>query len=198
MIVVTVGITAELKNSQVAFKARTTSISSGTCTTANAAGTILIDSAATFVTDGVQIGAIVVNFTDQSVASVLSIESETQLTMEILDDGTDNDWDVNDAYKIWNWTLCEVDGGNLVAIDDNDVQISALQPRFGVSYVRTSSSSATLQELDAIQFSSFNGGVTIDVVSGSSGITFPIGTPRKPCNNFIDALTIANQRKRSY
>ena len=55
----------------------------------------------------------------------------------------------------------------------------------------TGSSSATLQELLDIQHSSFNGGVTVDVTSIYSGVTYPIGTPRQPVNNIVDALSIA-------
>ena len=50
----------------------------------------------------------------------------------------------------------------------------------------------------AIEYSSFNGGVTIDVdnASGkaSSGTLFPIGTPQKPVDNIDDAFAIAEYR----
>jgi hypothetical protein len=191
---VTVGITTELQNAQLAFAARTTSSSEGTATTGNAAGIKLIDSAASFETDGVSNGDVIVNFTDKSVASVITVDSQIQITHEPLADGTGNDWDVNDEYKIWPWTVCEVTGGNCVAVDDVAAEIDPVLPRFGVSYLRTSSSSATLQELSAIQFSSFNGGVTVDIANGVSGTVFPVGTPQDPVNNMADALTIAAAR----
>lgn len=187
---VTVGITAELKNAQVAFEARTTSISSGLCTSNDTTGTKLIDSGATFITDGVEVGAMVINITDQSVGSVLSIDSETQLTIEMLDDGSINQWTINDVYKVWNWTLCEVSGGNLVAVDDVDVQIDALQPRFGVSYVRTSSSSATLQELQELQYSTFQRAVWVDENATEDG-NLSLGTPENPVNTIEKAIPIA-------
>jgi len=50
----------------------------------------------------------------------------------------------------------------------------------------------------AIEYASFNGGVTIDVINGVAGTIGstgnPIGTPRNPVNNTADALQIANNR----
>jgi hypothetical protein len=49
-----------------------------------------------------------------------------------------------------------------------------------------------------IEYSSFNGGVTVDVdnLSGkaTSGTVFPIGTPQQPVNNMADAILIAAVR----
>ena len=53
---------------------------------------------------------------------------------------------------------------------------------------------STVQQLAEIEYSSFNGYVTIDTVVGSAGTAYPIGTPSSPVNNLSDALTIANQR----
>ena len=76
------------------------SIPNGTVTTANGAGTTLTDSAATFVTSGVKAGMLVRNTTDGSIGYVVSVDSETQLTISGLSGGTDNDWDSGDAYQI--------------------------------------------------------------------------------------------------
>lgn len=46
----------------------------------------------------------------------------------------------------------------------------------------------------AIEYSSFNGGVYIDVNSGNSGTLFPNGTPQQPVNNITDAYAIALYR----
>ena len=50
----------------------------------------------------------------------------------------------------------------------------------------------------AIEYSSFNGGVTIDTANASgkavSGTLFPIGTPQSPVDNIDDAFTIAEFR----
>ena len=87
---------------------------------------------------------------------------------------------------------CNVTGGNLVATDMNDDIISSIYPTAYTQVILTSSSSATLQELEAIQYGSYNGGVWIDVSSNYTGILYPIGTPISPVNNLPDALNIAN------
>jgi len=89
---------------------------------------------------------------------------------------------------------CNVQGGNLVAIDVNSNNIDPILTTPYTQVIRTSSSSSTLQELKDIQYSSFSNGVTIDLNSIYSGITYPVGTPRQPVNNFADALDIANIR----
>jgi hypothetical protein len=92
------------------------------------------------------------------------------------------------------YTQCRVSGGNLVAINFVGSDISPIYPTAFTQILTTSSSSATLQELDDIQYSSFNGGVSVNLTSIYSGTTYPKGTPRQPVNNFVDALSIANSR----
>ena len=46
----------------------------------------------------------------------------------------------------------------------------------------------------AIEYSSFNGGVTLDVTSPYDGTIFPVGTPQRPVNNIDDAYLIAEYR----
>lgn len=89
---------------------------------------------------------------------------------------------------------CNVSGGNLVAVDANGDDMDPIQTTAYTQVVRTSSSSATLQQLADIQYSSFNGGVTIDVTSSYSGTGYPVGTPRQPVNNLADAMSIATGR----
>lgn len=57
-----------------------------------------------------------------------------------------------------------------------------------------SANSAGLISNQAIEFSSFNGEVTIDAINGSSGTIFPKGTPQSPVNNIPDAVLIAELR----
>lgn len=190
-----VGITTQLQNARLAFEQRGASVSSGTVTTIDTTGFTLIDSAATFIADGVIEGAAIVNFTDQSVGTVLSIDSEIQITLlSALEDGTDDQWDSADVYKIWNIIQCEASGGNLTAVDGAGDTAAAIFPTFGTQIVRTSSSSATLQEQADIQFSSFGGRVSVDITSIYSGTSFPVGTPRQPVNNIPDAIIIAATR----
>ena len=112
------GITLTLINDwRLAFQARTTIVEEGTISLANGDGTILTDASATFETNGVEVGAIVVNKTDGSAASVVDVVSETQLTLDGLTGGTDNDFDASDAYGVWNVISCIVSGGNLVAVN---------------------------------------------------------------------------------
>ena len=54
--------------------------------------------------------------------------------------------------------------------------------------------SAGLISNTAVEYSSFNGGVLVDVNSPYSGTLFPRGTEQMPVNNMTDALLIANYR----
>jgi hypothetical protein len=68
--------------------------------TGSESATVLVDSAATFVTWGILVGDIITNTTDGSWAQVASVDSETQLTTTALTGGTDNLWQLNDGYSI--------------------------------------------------------------------------------------------------
>ena len=57
-----------------------------------------------------------------------------------------------------------------------------------------SQNSAGLISNPAIEYASFNGGVTVDLTSEYSGTIYPVGTPRQPVNNMADALLIAAYR----
>jgi len=75
-------------------------VSTGTVTTGGGA-TTLIDSAATFVTDGVAVDDVVIVPTDNTaIAKVTSVDSETQLTTEILSGGSS--YNVGDGYSVEN------------------------------------------------------------------------------------------------
>lgn len=194
-----VGLTATLQNAQLAFERRTVLLESGTVTTANplplqGKAILLTDSAATFITNGVERGDIVHNQTDNSYSEVLSVDSETQLTVTVPSNGSDNDYQFGDSYEVYEMFQCNITGGNLVAIDDVGSELDPVFPTFGTQVVRTSSSSATLSELEDLQFASFNGGVSFDPNSPYSGTSYPVGTPRQPVNNIGDAITIANNR----
>ena len=89
---------------------------------------------------------------------------------------------------------CNISGGNLVAIDENGDDMDAVETTAYTQIIKTSSSSATLQELLDIQHSSFDGGITIDVIDGVAGTVYPTGTPRQPVSNLTDAQSIAAAR----
>lgn len=188
----TVGITATLQNAQIAFEQRQVAVSSGTITTGDATGLLLTDSGATFISDGVEPGNTVINFTDRSGTTIREVVSETQLLVYALADGTDDQWDSADVYRVYQNDIGSIEGGNVVAVDQAGDTISSVSATWNTSVSRTSSSSATLQELSAIQFSSFLGRVTIDSLSSNTGTVFPVGTPQAPVNNIPDAVLIAN------
>ena len=199
---VTVGLTATLQNMLIAFDPRTISVVQGTATSPSSNGLTLIDTAATYITDGVEPGASIINFDDQSVGTVARVISETELRLfpinrgdlRSLDDGITNTWTIGDYYKIWNIEQMILGGGNTVAVDENGSSIRAILPTFGTQIIQTNSSSATLQELESIQHSSFDGGVTVDLTLSTSGVSFPLGTPQAPVGTFVDALLIAVER----
>lgn len=193
---VLVGITATLNDAQVQFEERLTSVESGTVTSLISGDEAirLIDSAGQFITNGVERGAAIVNMDDGCAATVIRIVSENEIYHSPLQDGTLNQWTVTDRYKIWNTIQCDLTGGNVVAEDLFGAELSPVMPSSNTQVVRTASSSATLREEAQIEYSSFNGGVHIDVGSGNSGTAFPIGTLQAPVNNVADALIIAAAR----
>lgn len=191
---VRVGITATLQNAIIAFAMQGGVDSSGTVTTADTTGRVLTDSAGTFISDGILAGDTVLNVTDQSITSIQSVDSETQVTTFGLQSGSDNQFNTSDSYKIWNKVQCEISGGNLVAVDENGVTMSAFLPTAQTHVVRTSSSSATLQEMSSVQYSSFNGGITVDPVNGTDASAFPAGTPQAPIKTCAQAMVLAEER----
>ena len=195
---VKVGITVALQNLLLAFEGRTTPAQVGTVTgsPANPIDTRLTmqDSAATFVTNGVTRGSLLVNFTDQSVAEVYRVNSETEIETKLLVEGIGNTYDNTDVYKIWNIVQCNATGGNLVALDDLGATLdSPILPTAFTQVILTSSSSATLSEQADIQFSSYSEQVFVnpDSPNSSASIDFPSGTRRQPAETFSQALIIA-------
>ena len=56
---------------------------------------------------------------------------------------------------------------------------------------------STIQQLPEIEYASFGGGVTVDVIGGYPGTQYqgkPVGTQLQPSNNMADALEIATTR----
>lgn len=145
---VNVGITVALQNIRLAFEARRTPAQTGTVTGSPAAphaGTQIIqDSLATFQANNVARGSLVVNFTDQSVADVISVDSETQLTTQTLVNGIGNTYDVLDVYHVFNIVQCDASGGNLTAVDELQATINAILPTAFTQVVVSASSSATI------------------------------------------------------
>ena len=75
-------------------------LATGTATGADSA-TVLVDSAATFIADGVVAGDTVNNTTDSSSGTVGTVDSETQLTLTAdLTGGTNNLFQSGDSYSV--------------------------------------------------------------------------------------------------
>ena len=89
------------------------------------------------------------------------------------------------------WTQCLLDGGNVVAVDLNNVPIDEVANNAFVNVKTTKSASATLQEQDALQYSSYGERVSIDIVNGLTGTSYPSGNMEYRVNNFIDGVAIA-------
>ena len=140
-----VGITSTYQNVQFAFSA-TSSLSSGSVSTADTNGAILTDSSATFIADGCARGDWVINFTDQSVTEVLSVDSETQITTRGLRDGTDNQFDSGDLYKVWNVEEADLQGGNFVAVNASGSSINPVFTTFGRFVTNNASTAASIVE----------------------------------------------------
>ncbi len=191
---VEVGITATGNDVQIAFQARTTPASSGTVTTGDSNGINYIDTGGTLIADGVVRGYICINFTDQSMCSVISVEGEGLATTNGLTGGLDNQFDIGDDCKFYEVEQCEISGGNWVATDSVGDPMDAILPTFGTQIVRTSASSATTQNQLALEAGLFNGGVTVDVVNGEPGTAGLIGILSQPSDNIPDARTIATER----
>lgn len=149
-----VGLTTSLSNARISFDARKLSTAQGAVTTGDINGVTLNDASATFISDGIEPGAWVVNVTDASICSVIRVNSETQIITDGLADGTDDQWGIGDVYKIFNVEQGEVSEGNAVSTDYQGNPIKAILPTAGIQVIRSLDVSAAL--LDA----AISGGLT--------------------------------------
>ena len=223
-----VGITAELQDTQIAFEGRTTPAETGAVTTGSSApignsparkdGLIeLIDINADYVTNNVQRGSLVVNFTDNSVAEVYSVISPTTLITRLPSNGATNTHQIGDVYHVFNIIQCELIGGNLVGSDENGDAITPISPTAFTQVVRVAASSATITVQDPVptagenaaavweysatnavasdsygalgRRTAFNDYIYLDT-TGTAGVVWPLGTATSPVNNIADAVTI--------
>ena len=189
----TVGLTSSLQNVQYAFDS-TSPRSVGAVSSADALGITLIDSGATFISDGVLRGDWIINFTDKSVTEILTVDSETQVTTRGLRDGTSNTFSSLDSYKVWEVSEAELSGGNFVAIDEFGADINPLFPTFGRFITRTAASSATSQSQSDIEYSSFQGGVWFDENSLLSIVEGKNGNAQLPLNNIPACIQVQSNR----
>jgi len=94
--------------------------------------------------------------------------------------------------------VVEIINGYTVTFEDGQYAVNLVGANSNVGDVINvnqvsvrSANSAGLVHNSAIEHSSYNGGVTVDVTSPYSGTIWPIGTQRMPVNNLADALLIA-------
>jgi len=193
---VQVGITATLRDARLAYEARTTPAETGTATSTGT--NILVDTTALFVTNLVEPGALLINFDDRSVATVISITNETTLVHEDLTGGVANDWTIGDNYTVTNETQCNLSGGNVVAVDDVGADLDPIFPTVGTQVVRTASSSATLQNQEQLESATFIGkeglGFSIDPINGTDSTTFPYGNSEHPCKTETNLIALEAER----
>ena len=94
------------------------------------------------------------------------------------------------------WTICNMQGGNVVAFTDKS-RATSMYPRLPTAFVsadRTSSVSATLQEQNALQYSSYGGVVSVDITATNihaSGTAYPSGNKEYPVDNVANGVLIA-------
>jgi len=193
---VSVGITSTFDNLQWAFASDYTAAVTGT---ADATGTTTLqDVGANFVTNGVKRGDVIINYDDKSITEVLTIVDEDNLTHRALNNGTNNDWSIGDNYTIHPIVQKNLTGGNQVATDSAGDPISPVYPTAFTQVVLTASSSATLQNQEELEASTFIGkegtGVTYDAVNGTDGTAFPYGTRETPCKTEANIETITDNR----
>lgn len=186
---VLVGITSELQNAVLEFTPRTTPTQSGTATAS--ASQTLTDTSATFITNGITYGDILINFTDKSMAMITEVVSETELNIRPLTGGSSNTITIGDSYAVYDVEQTEIAGGNLVAVDEFGANISPIAPSFGTQVVKTSSSSATIAEIQENTYNSA-GGIHVDPATPYTGTSFPNGIPTRKVNNLADAKVIAD------
>lgn len=195
---VSVGLTMELQNAQLQFEGRTVATENGTCTANDSTGTILTASGGQFVTNGVTRGNTVFNATTGSMGTVLSVTSETELISQQITGGARTTWVNTDLYSIYSNVQCNISGGNLVAVDDVEAELSPVLQSPNTNVVRTSSSSATLQNQELLQISTFTGrdglGISWDPAAGTDSIEYPYGVREFPVETEQNVLDLLAQK----
>jgi hypothetical protein len=199
-----VEITMSEKDLKLSFEARTTPAQTGTVTTGSSAPVVgeisFIDTGATFIANGVTRGSLVINFTDQSVADVVEVISETELMTKTLVNGIGNTFDVADVYHIFNVEQMTVQGGNVVAVDNMAATTNAIQPTAFTQVVLTLASSGTVTNLTQIetqvaqietQVAQIHGQARRGVFLNTEALVNGNGYQQTPFDNWSDAVDSA-------
>lgn len=195
---VSVGITSTLQNVQDQFEGRTTATESGAVSSNDTTGTLLHASGGLFVTNGVSSGDTVFNSTTGSMATILSVTDENNLVSQQITGGARTTWLNTDNYSIYENVQCTITGGNLVAVDDVDAAISPVLQSPNTNVIRTSSSSATIQNQTQLESATFIGkeglGISVSPLTGTDSIVYPVGTRASPCKTELNVTDIDAER----
>lgn len=97
--------------------------------------------------------------------------------------------------------VVEIINGYTVTFEDDQYAVNLVGANSNVGDVINvnqvsvrSFNSAGMISSPAIEYASFNGGVTVDTTSGVSGTVYNKGTPENPVDNIADAILIATTR----
>ena len=94
--------------------------------------------------------------------------------------------DVNDNY----YSLQFEDGAYSVNVINGNTNIRDVEVKNTVS-VNTNNTTGFIDP-EFLEYGTYGGGVTIDVINGVAGVAYPIGTPGTPSNNISDTHSIAD------
>jgi hypothetical protein len=188
-----VGITYQGRNALLGFSSVRTAVQSGTATTASSApiqstfpNIRLIDISAMFESNGVQLGAAVINFTDESISDVLEVISQTELRVTVPVNGTDNDFAMSDSYGVFNWNRRVIRAGNTTAVDELFVTLDPVMPTFGTHLVIEKSTSAAMLNPDSLD--DIHGQVQRSIFIDTELVLNGNGYQQTPYNNWSDAI----------
>lgn len=135
------GIVLILRNARIAFNSQSAVVSEGTITNTLALGndiTLLTDSGATFVSDGVQQGDSLIDRTAGGSVPIIEVVGETQLkTLNLINSGRSPDGlEVGDLYRIFGTVDASVIGGDLVSTEiEGSPESINLAPIFPMPFV---------------------------------------------------------------
>lgn len=191
---VSVGWTMELQNAQIQFEGRTVATESGAVSSNDTTGTLLNAVGGAFVTNGVTRGDTVFNNTTGSMATILSVTDNNNLVSQQITGGARTTWLNTDTYSIYQNVQCSITGGNVVAIDDVGGALSPVLQSPNTNVIRTSSSSATTQNQEALENSLYFKGIVVDNVNGVASGTGLVGTLLDPVKTDVYANLVAIER----
>ena len=97
-----------------------------------------------------------------------------------------------------DWKIRPYEADHKMAINGNlfsEDGTSVIVPTIGsynvlVEMFVSNLSDSSIQQLTEIEYATYNGGITIDVINGEPGNEYPIGTPARPVNNLDDLVLI--------